>query len=272
MACLSVLKCVPLTITAISLLASSGLADSVDSFDVMVGYADNLRPSGFFPTTWIGGTLNGLPVVSQTNPAGMSFDAGAVRIDNTGTVPITISNFQVTDNNGAVLFAIWGPGVQLTLAPGQAGIFTQTASYNFDSSDQGMFGAFPPTNLEPNNAAGNGNTNLIGGCSSDKSFYTPEQASGACNIINAPVISFTENGNNVSFVDSGFILNTGGWDFHNNNAFGEDGNESIDWNVVGGNSRGGGGTPEPGTFLMMSGSLGCLALLLLRRSSRKRHS
>src|ERR1022692_4377608 len=232
---MSAFKLVIATTIGVLFRSVNGSAGTIDPFTVYVGYADNLRASGFFPNPWIGVMFNGESVTSQTNPAGMSFDAGAGRIDN-GPTSMTITNFEVTDNNGSVLFAIWGA---LTLAPGQTGVFTQTASYNFDSSDQGLCGGAPPANLEPNNADGNGNTNLIGGCSSNPSFYTAAQASGPCNVINAPVISFTENGNNVSFIDTGFIINTGEWDFVNNASYGEDGNESINWNVLGGTSRGG---------------------------------
>jgi hypothetical protein len=240
--------------------AFSASAGTLDSFTVYVGYADNLRPSGFFPGPWIGSTFNGQTVISQT-PAGSSFDSGAIRIDNSSSTSITISNLKVSDNNGTVVFQIWN---DLTLAAGQTGVFAQTNGFNFDSSDQGLFGGVPPANLDPNNADGNGNTNLIGGCSSDPSFITPTQASGPCNIINAPVISFTENGNSVSFIDSGFILNTGEYDFVNNSLFGEDGNESINWNTVGGNQRGG-SAPEPGTLLTMAGPLVGLAFLLRKR-------
>src|SRR6266852_852126 len=56
------------------LVAGAAQAASVDVF---VGYADNLRASGFFPTPWLGGT----GVVSQTGLGGQ-FDSGAIRIDN----------------------------------------------------------------------------------------------------------------------------------------------------------------------------------------------
>jgi len=123
----SALELVIATTIGLLLVACSALAGTIDSFTVYVGYADNLRASGFFPNPWIGMTFNGQPVVSHTNPSGMSFDSGAVRIDNTGATPLTIGNFMVKDNNGSVVFAIWGAGVELTLAPGQTGVFTQKA-------------------------------------------------------------------------------------------------------------------------------------------------
>src|SRR4029077_9064791 len=99
----------------------------------------------------------------------------------------------------------------------QNGIFTQTAEFNFDTSDFGVLGVLPPANLEPNNADGNGNTNLIGGCSSPSSFMTAGQLA-SCNAA-IPVISFDENGNPFSFSDTGHILDTGGWDFVDNGFF-----------------------------------------------------
>jgi hypothetical protein len=139
--------------------------------------------------------------------------------DNTNAFAMTISNFQVSENNtdgSHTVFAIWGAGVDLTLAPGQSGIFTQfpNSTENFDSSDQGVFGGTAPANLTPN-TNGNG---AIGGCSTtNPSNLTAAQIApgGPCDPANAPIISFTENGHAVSFVDSGFILHTGEYDFVN---------------------------------------------------------
>jgi PEP-CTERM motif len=232
-----------LPLVAVACLLALPSVALADSFTVYVGYADNLRASGFFPTPWLGAA----DVVSQT-PSGQSLDTGAIRIDNTGASPITITNFTVTLNGGANVFSIWS---SLTINPGQNGIFTQTASYNFDSSDFGIFGGLPPASLAPT-IPGN---NEIGGCSSTASILAASGDAALC-ASHAPVISFMENGNLVTMTDTGQIVNTGGWDFVNNTAFGEDGNESINWNVIGsGANRGGTGVPEPSSLLLLCSGL-----------------
>ena len=117
---------------------------SAGTIVVYVGYADNLRASGFFPTPWLGDP----GVVSQT-PSGQSLDTGAVRLDNNTGAAVTISGFTVTLGGGQV-FNIWSP---LTIPNGGIGIFTQTGSYNFDSSDFGLFGA-SAVNVDPSHPLG----------------------------------------------------------------------------------------------------------------------
>lgn len=211
---------VPVLVTFLCLLFLPSVALAADSFIVYVGYADNLRPSGFFPTPWLGS-----PNVVSQSPSAQSFDTGAIRIDNTGANPITITGLTVKFNGGAPAFSIWA---SLTINPGQVGIFTQTTSFNFDTSDFGIFGALPPPSLSPT-IPGN---NQIGGCSSTPSILAASGDMGLC-AANAPVVSFMENGHPFLATDTGQILNTGGWDFVNNTAFGGDGNESINWNFIG---------------------------------------
>ncbi len=241
-----------------------GAAAQAGSVSVYVGYVDNLRASGFFPTVWIGGSN----VVSQT-PGGQSLDAGAVRIDNNTGASITVSNFSVLFPNIASTFTIWSP---LTIGNGQVGIFTQTGSYNFDTSDFGTFGGTPPSSLAPNNYGGNGNTSLIGGCSSSATLIATAGYTTRCTNSN-PVISYSLDGGvtTQSFTDTGQILNTGGWDFVNNGIYGEDGNESINWNLVGSAANrggtGGNNVPEPGTLGLLAAALGALAFVRRKRTS-----
>lgn len=222
-----------------------GVAAQAAQISVYVGYADNLRASGFFPTKWLGDPN----VVSQT-PFGQSLDTGAIRIDNNSGASITISNFKVQFpiNSGAT-YSLWNT---LTIADGYTGIFTQTGSYNFDTSDFGGFGSSPPAALAPNNYLGNGNTSLIGGCSSSATVIANAGYTAFC-AARAPIISFLADGNLMSFTDTGHILNTGSWDFVNNGAYGGDGNESINWNLVGtAANRGGTEVPEPGTLALVA--------------------
>lgn len=203
-----------------------------DSFVVYVGYADNLRPSGFFPTPWLGGS----GVVSESSSA-QSFDAGAVRIDNTGGSAITITGFTVSLNGGSTVFNFWNP---LVIGAGQTGIFTQTFSYNFDSSDYG----FLP------NGIGIDGAHPLGGCTNLGALSAAQQA--LC-VSNQPVVSFMIGLNNYSFADSGHIVDTFGYDFV---CCASDGNESINWNVIGqGAVRGGSGVPEPSSLVLLGTGL-----------------
>lgn len=230
-------RLVPLMAMACLLVLPS--VSLADSFTVYVAYADNLRLSGFFPTPWIGAGT----VVSQT-PPGETLDAGAIRIDNTGATSIMITNFSVAFNGGPASVAIWNP---LTINPGQIGIFTQTASFNFDTSDFGIFGAFPPAALAPS-VPGN---NEIGGCSSTAAILATDPIDAAKCAATAPVVSFMENGNLVMLTDTGQILNTGGYDFINRSP---DGNESINWNKIG-SAASRGGVPEPSSLLLLCSGL-----------------
>lgn len=238
------LGAVALTVAA---LASNQASATIS---VYVGYADNLRPSGFFPTPWLGGS----GVVSQSSAA-QTFDSGAFRIDNNGPSAISITNISVHFPSNNSTYQIWN---DMSLNPGEIGIFAENNGNDtqFDTSDFGIFGGFPPSALNPSGS------DLIGGCSAPSLGAYQAQCDAAI-----PVISFMVDGVPMSFNDTGHILDTGEWDFVNNSAFGEDGNESINWNLVGAPpNRGGTGVPEPLTVSLLGAGL--LGVSLRRRQKR----
>jgi hypothetical protein len=157
-----------------------------------------------------------------------------VRIDNTGHTPLTITDLTVTLNpgTGPIPFSLWSAPV--TLAPGQKAIYAQTAQFNFDTSDFGFLGVIGIDKAHP-----------LGGCTNPGALSAAEAHD--C-IVDAPIVSFKENGHLVSYVDSGSILNTFGYDFVNGSS---DGNESINWNVIGTAAQRGGSTPEPSTLALL---------------------
>ena len=237
-------------VAAISVVTGLGVtAARADTFTVYTGYADNLRPSGFFPTPWLGDAN----VVSESSPS-QSFDTGAIRITNTGATAITISNFSVTMNGGGgPVYSIWG---SLTIGAGQDGIFTQTASYNFDSSDNSFGG--PVGGISGSDPGSNG----IGGCSSTAAAQAAAGITSLC-AGRQPIVSFDENGTLFTLNDSGHILDTGNYDFINGSP---DGNESINWNLIGTEANRGGTVPEPSTWAMMLLGFAGLGLVARRKS------
>ncbi len=100
------------------------------SYIVQVGYADDIRPSPFFPSPWAGGAN-----VDVFAGGGGSYDAGAIRIINTGGSSITFNAMTVDSFGDGASFTLWGAYSGSSILPGHSMILTQTASYNFDSSD-----------------------------------------------------------------------------------------------------------------------------------------
>jgi hypothetical protein len=215
-----------------------------DSLSVYVGYADTLRAGGFVPG----------PFCSTFGPAcqvqqGVALDSGVFQIDNIGSTAVTITGVTVTLNptNDPVTFALWS---SVTILAGGAAIFGQTDNSdpdlsNFDTSDYPLVQSTAGINV-----------NGIGGCTTLSALSASQQAT--C-VANFPIISFDENGDPVTIVDSGSILNHGSYDFSPPPGS-SSGNESINWNLAGTVST----TPEPTSIVLLG--TGLLSLLGVMRS------
>lgn len=139
-----------------------------DPLSIYVGYADGLRAGGsIFPFPW-----QGSPGV--TFIGGCTFDAGAIRFDNSGDTDITLDLVTVDLGNGGPHFDLW-PANLLVPAHGIL-ILTQTGCFNFDTSDS-------------SNAGCGGNNNVL------------------------PLVNVTRGGVLKTFTDTGQVLNTHGYDF-----------------------------------------------------------
>ena len=114
-----------------AVLIFSGISANA-SYIVQVGYADNLRPSPFFPVPWQGGAL--VDTFAGASKGG-SFDAAAIRVINTGSAAITFDGLTVDSFGDGTSFKIWDGFIGSMILPGHSMIFTQTSGFNFDSSD-----------------------------------------------------------------------------------------------------------------------------------------
>jgi len=250
------------------------------NYSVSVGYADNLRPTPFFPSPWSGSANVSLFAGSPPGaipPVG-AFDSGAVMIANTGATPISLSALSVhiptwsgagIGTNTATLaneWAAFGP-YPVTIPVGDVAIFTQNFAINgnnsFDTTDPGL-------------AAGqfnNGNPTPTNNCGVGSNASSPACAAAM------PTVTAMVDGVSTLFNDSAFVLNGGGFDSVNYNPCLNPAdtpgncNESLQWRLIGtgGTSCPGGvcATPEPGSLALMSTILPGFAGITWIRRRRK---
>ncbi len=185
----------------------TGAANTAGGLSVFVGYAEDKEfqtpnPASF-PTPWVGApntTFLGGTVPGQTACGTLTacYDAGAIRLDNPGRFPISVSNVSVDDHSsvaGGKLFSnLWG---SFSVPPGQSVILTENPPANNPTYDNFDTSSYPAT-------------------------CTP--------VTVAPTVTLTVNGVPTTLVDSTHVLDTGGIDA---GSCAPKHNESIQWRPIG---------------------------------------
>ena len=144
-------------LVAVRALPSAGGAPSSSTaggLSVFVGYAEDketITPDpATFPVPWVGSP--GVTFLGGTVPGQLAcgtlptcYDAGAIRLDNPTTAPITVSRVTVDDHSslvgGKVFDNLWG---SFTVPPGQSVILTEnppTSNPGYDNFDTSGFPA-----------------------------------------------------------------------------------------------------------------------------------
>lgn len=114
-------------LTLAGIVLASG--PSFAQFRVSVGYADTVHTSpGVIPSPWLGSP--GVTFSGTSAP----YDAGAIMIHNPGNQPLTVASVTV-DIGTALGINPWVANFPATIPPKGALILTQTAFYNFDTSE-----------------------------------------------------------------------------------------------------------------------------------------
>jgi hypothetical protein len=181
---------------------------TVGGLSVYVGYAEdkeiNAPDPAAFPvpwagapnTTFLGGTV---PGQSACGTLTVCYDGGAIRLDNPGTTPVTVSSVSVDDHSsvtgGKVFNNLWG---SFTVQPGKSVILTANPPTNNPGYDNFDTSSYPNNNCTP--------------------------------LTVAPTVTITINAVATTLADSTHVLDTGGID---RGSCPPKENESIQWRPIG---------------------------------------
>lgn len=202
--CLALILTVTITRTVIPIHAAVGTNSGLT---VSVGYAEDKHQSSLspaaFPVPWSGSpntVFLGNPVFGS-GPCGTlphCFDAGAIRLDNSGSSDVTIDSVSVDDHSsipGGKVFNLWG---SFTAPAGKSVILTQNPPGNNPSYDN---------------------------------FDTSGAPKGNCTPLSvAPTVTITIGGVPTTLVDSTHVLDTNGIDTESCQV---QQNEAIQWRQIG---------------------------------------
>src|SRR5216683_2451028 len=198
---------------AARLAAAQPAGATAGGLSVFVGYAEdkeiNTPDPAAFPVPWAGSpntTFLGGTVPGQTACGTLTvcYDAGAIRLDNPSTTPITVSQVSADLHSsltgGKVFNNLWG---SFTVPAGQSVILTENPPANNPGYDNFDTSGYPANNCTP--------------------------------LTVAPTVTITVGGVATTLADDGHVLDTGGIDAgfcppkHN---------ESIQWQQIGATGTG----------------------------------
>jgi RHS repeat-associated protein/uncharacterized repeat protein (TIGR01451 family) len=141
------------------------------TLQVSVGFADNSSASANFPEPW-----------NESNPlinfvgGGTVYRAGAIRLDNPGSLPVTVDSIKVDLGRPGPVFQLWQ---NIVVPAGGSTILTQTQDGNFNTS-----------------------ASSIVGCGL---ALAPDET-------RIPKITVTVAGTSTDYADTAHVLDTGGFD------------------------------------------------------------
>ncbi len=190
-----------------ALPSAGGASATAGGLSVFVGYAEDketINPDpASFPVPWagspgvtfLGGTV---PGQAACGTLATCYDAGAIRLDNPTTAPITVSRVTVDDHSslpgGKVFDNLWG---SFTVPPGQSVILTENPPASNPGFDNFDTSGFPAT-------------------------CTP--------ITVPPTVTITVGGNPTTLADTTHVIDSGGIDA---GSCSPKTDESIQWRPIG---------------------------------------